>query len=104
MTNYKGIYFGDDNEKFHDEDTGAHFQYKDLYQRMLVAAEQRKIIDKQLKINFHESPSHNESPNESPPGLSSGKNESSGRSGNISDRDLDEMNHQDQVASLVHTM
>lgn len=25
LTKYKGIYFNDDNKKFQDEDTGAHF-------------------------------------------------------------------------------
>lgn len=31
LVNFKGIYYGDTNEKFHDEKTGAHFRYKDMY-------------------------------------------------------------------------
>ena len=30
FANYKGIYFGDTNEKYIDEETGAHFRYRDL--------------------------------------------------------------------------
>ena len=52
MVNYKGIYFGDNNEKFTDPETGAHFRYKDMCQRLLGAKEQRKIIDRQLGIIF----------------------------------------------------
>ena len=34
LNNYKGIYFEDDNEKFQCPDTGAHFKFEDLCQRM----------------------------------------------------------------------
>ena len=30
LNNYKGIYFGDDNEKFQDDKTGAHFRHLDI--------------------------------------------------------------------------
>jgi hypothetical protein len=33
-TNYKGLYAGEAKEKFIDPDTGAHFEYDDLYKRI----------------------------------------------------------------------
>ena len=30
MINYKGIYFADNNEKFTDSETGAHFKFQDM--------------------------------------------------------------------------
>ncbi len=37
LTKYKGIYFNDDNKKFQDDETGAHFEYYDLCKRIEVA-------------------------------------------------------------------
>ena len=34
LTKYKGIYYNDDNKKYQDEDTGAHFEYHDLCRRL----------------------------------------------------------------------
>ena len=35
MINYKGIYFEDDSgQKFQCPDTGAHFEYLDMYRRL----------------------------------------------------------------------
>ena len=32
--NYKGIYFGDDNQKYTDPETGAHFDFGDMCRRL----------------------------------------------------------------------
>ncbi len=32
--NYKGIYFGDEVEKYIDPKTGSHFRFDDLWRRM----------------------------------------------------------------------
>ena len=32
LVNYKGIYFDDNNEKYIDDSTGAHFRYDEIYQ------------------------------------------------------------------------
>ena len=50
--NYKGIYFGDDNQKFHDKKTGAHFQYDNLRKLLKIASQERAIIDKKLGIVY----------------------------------------------------
>lgn len=34
LTKYKGIYYNDENKKFQDEDTGAHFEFCDLCKRL----------------------------------------------------------------------
>lgn len=34
VNNYKGIYFGDNAEKFQDEVTGAHFDFSDMCNRL----------------------------------------------------------------------
>jgi hypothetical protein len=44
LTKYKGIYFNDDNKKFQDEETGAHFEFADLCRRMQL------ILNLRLKI------------------------------------------------------
>jgi hypothetical protein len=41
LTKYKGIYYNDDNKKFQDEETGAHFEYNDLCRRLENAMLQR---------------------------------------------------------------
>jgi len=71
LINYKGIYFGDDNAKFQDEVTGAHFRYYDICQRLEVAKKYRKEIDIKLNIISESRSSHSSSCN-------------------ISDKDLDE--------------
>jgi hypothetical protein len=43
--NYKGIYEGEQKEKFICPQTGAHFEYFDLCKRMSRLREQRKLID-----------------------------------------------------------
>ena len=48
--NFKGIYFGDDNQKFIDPKTGAHFEYRDFCKRLCTLREKRAIIDKLLGI------------------------------------------------------
>ena len=50
MGNYKGIYFGDTTEKYLDPETGCHFRYMDLCQRLVKLKKQRKIIDKRLGL------------------------------------------------------
>lgn len=37
LQNFKGIYFGDDNEKYNDPSTGAHFNYTDVCKRLKTA-------------------------------------------------------------------
>ena len=39
--NYKGIYFDDDNEKYTDPVTGAHFRFEDLWARIDRIRKQR---------------------------------------------------------------
>ena len=50
FNNFKGIYEGEQKEKFICPKTGAHFEYYDLCKRMSHLREQRKIIDQQLGI------------------------------------------------------
>jgi len=35
LTNYKGIYYGDDNQKFICPKTGAHFKHEELVSKLL---------------------------------------------------------------------
>lgn len=48
--NFKGIYFGDENKKYQDPDTGCHFEYYDLCKRLAKLKEQRKKLDKELGL------------------------------------------------------
>lgn len=50
LGNYKGIYEGEQKEKYICPQTGAHFEYFDLCKRMSRLKEKRKLIDKQLGI------------------------------------------------------
>lgn len=52
LINYKGIYFNDNNEKYIDDETGAHFRHEDIYQRLLIAKVERNRTDKELNISF----------------------------------------------------
>ena len=52
LINYKGIYFNDNNEKQMDEATGAHFQYEDIFQRLIIAKVERNRTDMELKISY----------------------------------------------------
>lgn len=45
LANYKGIYEGEQKEKFICPHTGAHFEYFDLCKRMSRLKEKRKLID-----------------------------------------------------------
>ena len=47
MTNYKGIYFGEENKKFQDDQTGAHFEYIDMCRRLKIVQKLRKEFDEQ---------------------------------------------------------
>lgn len=110
LVNYKGIYFGDDSEKFHDDETGAHFKYLDICERLVRAARQRKVIDQKLNINYEECKVQSNVSSSYEPGegeqfrdqessegyddIKSGSSppssQSGSQSGNISDRYLDE--------------
>ena len=47
MINYKGIYFEDDSgQKFQCPETGAHFEYLDMYRRLKKVANLRTKQDK----------------------------------------------------------
>ena len=47
--NYKGIYFNDDpNSKFTCPETGAHFQFRDMCQRLQQVLKWRKAMEKQI--------------------------------------------------------
>lgn len=48
--NFKGIYEGEQKEKFICPETGAHFEYFDLCKRMSRLREQRKLIDQALGV------------------------------------------------------
>lgn len=50
LVNFKGIYFGDENEKFQDPLTGAHFQYDDICMRLLKAKKERSKAEMKLNI------------------------------------------------------
>lgn len=41
LVNYKGIYYGDINEKYTDPETGAHFRFKDLSVRIGMLSKNR---------------------------------------------------------------
>ena len=45
LTKYKGIYYNDDNKKFQDDETGAHFEYIDLCKRLDRVLYQRRKQD-----------------------------------------------------------
>jgi hypothetical protein len=47
--NYKGIYFGDDaNKKYTCPDSGAHFKFSDMCQRMIKIHEKRQAYEKYI--------------------------------------------------------
>lgn len=48
--NFKGIYYGDDNKKYQDPVTGAHFEYYDLCKRLSRLKEKRKTYDAELGL------------------------------------------------------
>lgn len=47
LANYKGIYFGEDNKKFQDDSTGAHFDHLDMCRRLKIVQRLRKEFDDQ---------------------------------------------------------
>lgn len=48
--NFKGIYEGEQQEKYYCPKTGAHFEYFDLCKRMSKLKEMRRNIDQQLGL------------------------------------------------------
>ena len=54
MTKYKGIYYGDDNKKFQDEETGAHFQFLDLCKRMEFVLQIRKRLEEKERLKLEQ--------------------------------------------------
>eukprot|EP00347_Sterkiella_histriomuscorum_P023433 403334660 len=56
LTKYKGIYYNDENKKFQDDETGAHFEFGDLCNRLqgvmqwrLKLEEKDKLLNQQLE-------------------------------------------------------
>lgn len=48
LINYKGIYFEDESgQKYQCPETGAHFEYLDMYRRLKKISNQRTKTDKQ---------------------------------------------------------
>ncbi len=56
LTNYKGIYFGDDTSKFTDDKTGAHFDYQDMCKRLMKAGDERKRKDEAWESKYGPAP------------------------------------------------
>jgi hypothetical protein len=51
LTNYKGIYFDDDSgQKYQCPETGAHFEYLDMFRRLKRILTQRDKLDLQLTM------------------------------------------------------
>jgi hypothetical protein len=51
LTKYKGIYYNDDNKKFQDEETGAHFEFNDLCHRLQgVIVWRQKLEEKERQF------------------------------------------------------
>lgn len=51
MTKYKGIYYNDDNKKFQDDETGAHFEFYDLCNRLgKVIIWREKLEEKERQL------------------------------------------------------
>ena len=48
--NFKGIHFDDNMEKYHDPDTGCHFEYNDFCRRLQNLKLRRKVLDKRLGL------------------------------------------------------
>ena len=110
LTNYKGIYYGDTNEKYIDPDTGAHFRYRDLCGRMAILEKNRgnlmngtetlfPDITEEIDMSSEEEESMVAAEQESDADVDASENQvlpremsksSSGLSGNISCGDLDE--------------
>lgn len=59
LINYKGIYFDDDTgQKYTCPETGAHFEYLDMYRRLKKIASIRskeERLDKQSSVNKNDS-------------------------------------------------
>ena len=56
LLNYKGEHFADDNAKFIDPATGAHFRYKEVFNLLLELREKRDfLIEERCRLNpLHE--------------------------------------------------
>lgn len=50
FNNFKGIYYGDKHDKYQDPETGCHFLYSDLCNRLRKLKEKRKVLDLQLGL------------------------------------------------------
>ena len=57
LLNYKGEYYDNPSEKYQDPITGAHFRYKDVYQRLLylIKTQSPKILQETKSKNIKES-------------------------------------------------
>jgi hypothetical protein len=54
--NFKGIYYGDDqNKKYTCPETGAHFRFEDMQRRLTEAKDWRKWLDKELGLSIDHS-------------------------------------------------
>ena len=51
MHEYKGIYYGENNEQ-HFYEGGAHFKYIELYRRLEILYRQQVLIDPIKAVNF----------------------------------------------------
>ena len=51
MHEYKGIYYGENNEQ-HFYEGGAHFKYIELYRRLEILYRQQVLIDLIKAVNF----------------------------------------------------
>ena len=89
MANYKGIYYGDTNEKYTDPDTGAHFRFRDLCLRIVILQKNRMSLLNGTESLFPDEVNFSSEEFESQVAAESSSS-SSGLSGNISDEDLDE--------------
>ena len=52
LLNYKGIYFGDDNQKYTDPENGAHFEFNDMCRRLKVIRDKRKAQEQHQQTNL----------------------------------------------------
>ena len=50
FNNFKGMYFGKNNDKYIDPESGCHFRYDDFCRRLTKLKQKRKVIDKRLGL------------------------------------------------------
>lgn len=51
LINYKGIYYGDDTQKYTDPENGAHFEFRDMCRRLQKIQVKREAYEKTLSID-----------------------------------------------------